>query len=115
MSFGLKTWGAGGQVQTDTTTFTYQILQRNTVDFTDLGGADSYTISAPGLNTANGGVIAIPLNLFNPSFPGIGANAMPHLTVANGSFTVSRIHPGASGANDMRSRLVVLYLVVKYK
>lgn len=91
MSFGLRTWGAGGALELDTDSFTYQVIHNQLYTITD------------------GGVITVPIAGFNPStccaamLPTTAPSStdvtqgMPYMYVNSGSVTIRSQNENGGG------------------
>lgn len=113
MTFGLRTWGAGAQLELDTSTFTYQVLHSSVIDFGKAATPAVVTVSVPGFNPATCCATLLPLNLPAPSLWEGHRNAMPYVAVASGSVTVRKRHPNETSVNN-DTALAVRLLVMRY-
>ena len=110
MSFGLRTWSAGGVLQMDTDTFTYQVLHNQL-----------YTLNL-------GAVITVPVSGFNPltcvatilptAPPTLTFNdardAMPYMSVSTGQIVIRSLNPSEPDSEN-GSRIPFRLLVMRYK
>ena len=108
MSYGVRTWSANGTLQLDTGTFTYQVLHSQTYA---LAKEQVITVQVPEFRTDNCSAAILPIGA--PS--GAYANdAMPYMTVSNGSITIRSKNPSEPG-RDSVSQLRFRLLVMRYK
>lgn len=104
MSFGMRTWGAGGTLELDTDSFTYQVIHNQL-----------YTIT-------NGGVLTITIAGFDPSkccaamLPTLAPSGtsvtegMPYMYVNSGSVTVrsQNVNGGGYTGSTIQFRLLAM-------
>lgn len=100
MSFGLICRNEGGQIQLDTTTFTYRVIHSEIITFTLTPTTITRTI--PGFNASNCGVFLNPHEGVPGSFPSnspLDSLAMPIMEVSGSTFTIRNNRFPASGPN----------------
>ncbi|CAM4005874.1 hypothetical protein [Pseudomonas wadenswilerensis] len=104
MSFGLRTFSSTGVMELDTTSFTYQILHNELLDFT--ATTTPRTISIPGFDPDKCSAVLLPIDAVDDSNRDTHATAMPYISLAPGVVTVLSRHP-----NETDSRFVTLIRV----
>lgn len=108
MSFGLRTWGAGGALELDTDSFTYQILHSQTYT---LGTV--ITVPVSGLNPNNCSAVILPIGNVDSSRQ-YCYDAMPYVTVSSDSVTIQAKNPSEPDSG-IASRISFRLLVMRYK
>lgn len=104
MSFGLRTWNASGQLQMDTSTFTYQVVSNTVINFAATSVAN---IPIAG-NASNH--CAVILNLDGSA----SLDFMPHIVVQQDNVQITRYHPANSGGrfSDITARVLIMRYAV---
>ena len=118
MSFGLRTWDAQGRLETDTTTFTYQVLLSTLIDFSGASDRATRTFNVAGFNPANCVAVLLPVNLAVSYDFDFRANNMPWIEVSTGQIRISPMHPNGADPNSsayQKSQLIVRLMAMRYK
>lgn len=120
MSYGLRTWDEQARLETDTTTFTYQVLLSELIDFGGQRDHATRTFNIAGFHPNNCVAVLLPVNLFYTGSPQeLPSNCMPWIDVGVGVVSVRPSHPSAgsdpNGIYYQKSRLTVRLLVMRYK
>lgn len=103
MSFGLRTWGAGGTLELDTDSFTYQVMHSQLYTITSGG---SITVPITGFTTDK--CVAVMLPLGDVTFE-IAQQAMPYIFQSNGSVRIdSRPAGSTSNGSTISFRLLAM-------
>lgn len=63
MSFGMRIWGADSALQLDENSFTIRVVLSTLVTFS--GGKSSQDFSVPGVDSANGVAIVVPIGEYD--------------------------------------------------
>ncbi|WP_257109827.1 hypothetical protein [Pseudomonas alliivorans] len=63
MSFGMRIWGEGGQLQVDENSFTVRVVFTDVVTFTSQREIRAYSV--PGCHPGNAAAIVIPLGTYD--------------------------------------------------
>lgn len=106
MSFGLRTWGAGGALELDTDTFTYQVIH-NQAYYISNGG--SLSIPIAGFTTDKCVAVMLP---FGDVIAEIAQQAMPYIFQSNGGV---RIDSRPSGSSDNGSSISFRLLAMRFR
>ncbi|UXZ98916.1 hypothetical protein K3169_14095 [Pseudomonas phytophila] len=110
MTFGVRTWNAKGDLEMDTDSFTYQVIHNQVYQ---LNGTNAFSISIPGFNTSNCVATVLPISSSNS---GLAKGAMPFVSVASGSVSVSSRNPQEPNADSVYgSQIQFRLLVMRYK
>ncbi len=118
MSFGLRTFNEQGIVETDTNTFTYQILFSTTIDFAGASNTATRSFTVPGFNTQTCFAVLLPINLPYPSEFDFVRNIMPWISISGETISVRPVHPNSTdpGAPSyQKSWAAVRLLAVRYR
>lgn len=105
MSFGLRTWGAGGALELDTDAFTYQVMHSQLYTMTNGG---SITVPIAGFTTDKCVAVMLPLGDVTME---IASQAMPYIFQFNGSV---RIDSRPEGSTDLGSTISFRLLAMRY-
>lgn len=111
MSFGLRTWGAGGTLELDTDVFTYQVLHSQTYS---LLANRVITVPVSGFVPASCSAVILPIGNVDSSRQ-YCYDAMPYVTVTNGSITIRSSNPSEPDPNNIGSNISFRLLVMRYK
>lgn len=82
MSFGLRTWGAGGDLELDTNSFTYQVMYNQTHT---LSNTPTITITINGFTTDKCVAVILP---FGDVTSEDASQAMPYIYQENGRVVI---------------------------
>lgn len=111
MSYGLRTYSATGDIELDTTVFTYRILHNKVYK---LSGSNSFTVSIPEFTTTTGVACILPIGA--PSGNDYAREAMPYVAVSNGQVIVRSKNPSEPSSDpSFGSQIQFRLLVMRYK
>ena len=104
MSFGLRTWGAGGALELDTDSFTYQVLHNQLYTITDRG---VITVPVAGFDPST--CCAAMLPTAAPSSTDV-TQGMPYMYVNSGSITIrsQNVNGGDYNGSTIQFRLLAM-------
>lgn len=105
MSFGLRTWGAGGTLELDTDSFTYQVMYSQTHTISD---ASVITIPITGFTTDKCVAVILPFGDVTSNIP---SQAMPYIYQADGVVT---IYGRPKNSTDLGSRISFRLLAMRF-
>lgn len=106
MSFGLRTWGAGGALEMDTDTFTYQVMHSQLYTITSGG---SITVPITGFTTDKCVAVMLPLGDVTME---VASQAMPYIFQSAGSV---RIDSRPQGSTDLGSAISFRLLAMRFR
>ncbi len=110
MTFGVRTWSAGGTLELDTDSFTYQVLHNQVYQ---LNGSNLFTVPIPGFVVAT--CVAAILPVSQPVGGDLAVNAMPYMTVANGAVTIRSRNPSEPNSDpSFSSKISFRLLAMRY-
>lgn len=108
MTYGARTWAAGGALEMDTDSFTYQVLHNQLYDLTV---TSVVTVDIPSFNPANCTATILPTEPVTSTFEG---DAMPYMLVSAGQVQVLGKHP-RQPLNYRRSYIKFRLLVMRFR
>lgn len=107
MSFGLRTWGAGGALELDTDSFTYQVIHNQLYTITDRG---VITVPIAGFDPSTCCAAILPINA--PTSNDV-TQGMPYMYVNSGYVTIRS--QNVNGGNYRGSTISFRLLAMRYR
>lgn len=116
MAYGMKVFNGQGGVVMDTTTFTYQVIWKGEVNFTDTvtGTVKQINISIPGFNPANCVFVCIPFRPQDLNPLTIAHGAYPFIRVFNNQVQLFSNHPDYSLNTSQQTRALFKAYALRY-